>query len=280
MILRIALALFSLGQGTTSIDGPQTGTIHAEDGVRIAYTSEGQGDPAIIFVHGWTCDQTHWRFQVAEFRKSFRVITIDLPGHGASGANRESWSMDGLGADVAAVVRGLELKRVILVGHSMGGSVVLAAASKLRGIVQGIVAADSVHNVEYVARPDATARFIKRFEDDFEGARARFMSGFFENRDSEILQSILQDTSKTDPTAAVQQLADYNRYDLKAALSAAGVPVRAINAANPYPTAIKTNRKYGDFDAVFMKGVGHFLMLQKPDEFNRHLRTMIDQMRG
>ncbi len=95
MVIRLALALFFAGSGTASTGGPEMGTIDAEDGVRISYTSEGQGEPTIVFIHGWTCDHTHWRFQVPEFRKSSRIITIDLPGHGASGADRNSWSIDG-----------------------------------------------------------------------------------------------------------------------------------------------------------------------------------------
>ena len=77
---------------------------------------------------------------------------------------------------------------------------------------------------------------------------------------------------------ATMLLADYNRFDWKAALKAAGVPVRAINAAKPYKTEIEINRKYGDFDALLMDGVGHFLMLEKPAEFNRHLRDIVGQM--
>ncbi len=279
MVMRLTLALFSIGFGTASMGGPEIGTIRAEDGVPISYTSEGRGEPAIVFIHGWTCDHTHWRFQVPEFRKSFRVIAIDLPGHGASGADRDSWSIEGLGADVAVVVRGLELEKVFLVGHSMGGPVALAAAPKLRGILRGIVAVDSLHNVEFSAPPDVMNRILKRFEDDFEGARTRFMSGFFADRDSAILKSILEKPAGVDRKAAKLLLADYNRFDWKSALAAARVPVRAINAADPYQTAVEINRKYGDFDAVLMPGVGHFLMLEKPVEFNRHLRIIIDRLR-
>ncbi len=279
MVIGLALTLFSAGFGTASTGGPEIGTIDAEDGVRISYTSEGQGEPTIVFIHGWTCDHTHWRFQVPEFRKSFRVITIDLPGHGASGADRNSWSIDGLGADVAAVVRDLKLEQVVLVGHSMGGAVALAAAPRLHGILRGIVAVDTVHNVEYVAPPGSADRMVQGFKDDFEGAWKRFMSGFFADRDSEILKSILEKPARANRKAAISLLASYNRFDWKSALAAAGVQVRAINAADPYPTAVKTNRKYGDFDAVLMPGVGHFLMLEKLVEFNRHLRIILDRLR-
>jgi pimeloyl-ACP methyl ester carboxylesterase len=183
-----------------------------------------------------------------------------------------------LGGDVAAVVRGLKLEQVVLVGHSMGGPVALAAAPKLRGILRGIVPVDSVHNVEFSLPADAAKRFVKKFEDDFEGAWTRFMSGFFADRDSEILKSILKKLDGVDRKAAISLLASYNRFDWKAALAAAGVPVRAINAAQPYQTEVKINRKYGDFDAVLMSDVGHFLMLEKPTEFNRHLRIIIDKL--
>ena len=51
------------------------------------------------------------------------MVAVDLGGHGESGMGREHWTMEAFGDDVAAVVRGLGLERVILVGHSMGGYV-------------------------------------------------------------------------------------------------------------------------------------------------------------
>jgi len=276
--MRLVLAVLFIGFGTGSVDALEVGFLDAEDGVRISYTSEGDGEPAIVFIHGWTCDRTYWRFQIPEFRKSFRVIAIDLPGHGASKADRKSWSIDGLGADVAAVVRGLKLEKVVLVGHSMGGPVALAAAPRLRGILRGIVAVDSLQNVEFSASSDAVDRMVKRFESDFEGARTRFMSAFFADPDSEVLKWILAKRDGPDRKAATSLLTAYSRFDFKSALAAAGVPVRAINAADAFRTAVEINRKYGDFDAVLISDVGHFLMLEKPVEFNRHLRTMIDQL--
>lgn len=232
MVMRLALALCPVGFGTASTGGLEIGRIHAEDGVRISYTSEGHGEPAIVFIHGWTCDHTYWRFQVPEFRKSFRVIAIDLPGHGASGADRNSWTYEGLSSDVAAVVRGLELEQVVLVGHSMGGSVALAAAPKLRGVLRGIVAVDSVQNVEFSASSEATRRFVKRFEDDFEGAWRRFMSGFFADRNSEILESILEKPNGTDRKAAISLLAAHNSFDAKSALSVVPRDCFAVRICN------------------------------------------------
>ena len=67
----------------TLVAGP--GTVAAPDGVEIAYTVSGEGSPALVFIHGWMCDQTFWSAQVEEFSTTNTVITIDLPGHGLPG---------------------------------------------------------------------------------------------------------------------------------------------------------------------------------------------------
>ena len=100
----------------------------------IHYDVHGQGDRALVFVHCWSCDtRTYWQNQVDEFAKDFRVVTVDLGGHGQSGMNRKEWTMAAFGADVAAVVNKLDLKNIVLVGHSMGGPVCLEAARRLQG---------------------------------------------------------------------------------------------------------------------------------------------------
>jgi pimeloyl-ACP methyl ester carboxylesterase len=76
-----------------------------------------------VFVHCWACDRTYWREQVDVFAADHQVVTLDLAGHGESGAGRETWTVKGLAGDVQAVVEALDLERVILIGHSMGGPV-------------------------------------------------------------------------------------------------------------------------------------------------------------
>src|SRR5687767_14213946 len=59
------------------------------DGMNIHWTSAGNGAQTIVFVHGWTCDETSWQGQVPELSKRFRVITLDLPGHGKSDSPKD-----------------------------------------------------------------------------------------------------------------------------------------------------------------------------------------------
>lgn len=90
------------------------------DGVRIAFEVHGQGPLALVFVHGWSCNRSFWAGQIEPFSKQFKVVAVDLAGHGDSGRNRERWTIQSYGDDVAAVVEKLNLNRVILIGHSMG----------------------------------------------------------------------------------------------------------------------------------------------------------------
>jgi pimeloyl-ACP methyl ester carboxylesterase len=95
------------------------------NGARIHSTSTGQGDRTLIFVHGWTCDETSWSEQVPVLARKYRVITIDLPGHGQSDPPKDGrFSMDVFAEAVEAVRAEARADRVVLVGHSMGGPVV------------------------------------------------------------------------------------------------------------------------------------------------------------
>src|SRR5262245_20454415 len=120
----------------------QTLFVTSPDSIQIAYEVHGNGTPALIFVHGWSCDRSYWQGQLEPFSRNFKVVAIDLAGHGESGLSRKSWTIEAFGADVAAVVKKLNLQRVVLIGHSMGSNVIAEAARQLPGRVAGLVLVD------------------------------------------------------------------------------------------------------------------------------------------
>ena len=113
------------------------------DGIRIRFDVDGSGPRAIVFVHGWSCDRTYWAPQMLAFADRFRVVAVDLAGHGESGVGRSSWTMPAFGDDVVAVVEKLGLENVVLVGHSMGGDVIVEAALTLGDRGAGLVWVDT-----------------------------------------------------------------------------------------------------------------------------------------
>jgi pimeloyl-ACP methyl ester carboxylesterase len=57
-------------------------------GANVHYSTAGLGTTSLIFVHGWTCDESTWMRQVPEVARTYRVVTIDLPGHGQRAVQR------------------------------------------------------------------------------------------------------------------------------------------------------------------------------------------------
>jgi pimeloyl-ACP methyl ester carboxylesterase len=277
-----ALTLIALFVASTA---PAFGqTARAVDGVPIRYEVRGKGEPALVFIHGYTSDRSAWREQVDVFAQRHLVVALDLGGHGESGANREKWTIPGLAGDVEAVIKALDLKRVVLIGHSMGGPVALFTAARMPDRVVGVIGVDTLHDVEFTWPPDQAKMVATMMEADFNGTlTGAIRSMFLETTDPALVKEVTAKSLRTDRKAALGLMQGFAELDLKAALAGAKKPVRTINAAVPRggpPTAVEKNRKYGDYDAVLMEGVGHYPMLERPAEFNKHLQAVLDGLRG
>ena len=120
----------------------------SSDGIKISFDIQGEGNPALVFVHGWSNNRSIWVEQVAHFSKKYKVIAIDLPGFGKSGNNRQKWTMATFGEDVATVINKLDLNQVVLVGFSMGAPVVIEAAMRMPDHITGLVLVDHLQDVE------------------------------------------------------------------------------------------------------------------------------------
>ena len=255
--------------------------VNASDGVPIHYEVQGKGEPTLVFIHCWGCNRHLWDNQVAEFSKTHRIVTIDLPGHGESGMDRKNWTVGGFGDDVKTVVAKLDLKRVVLIGSSMGGPVALEAARRMPDRVIGIVPVDTLQNVEDKVPPDQLEGVLKALETDFKGATATLMNQFFfaPTTPPAVKERILADINSRPPAIAIAILRGVIPYDAAPAMREIKVPIRAINA-DRVPTNVEVNRKYApQFDVVIIKGTGHYPMLEDPARFNALLTDVLGQFK-
>lgn len=106
------------------------------DGVKLHYDEAGSG-PTMVFVHGWTCDRSHFAPQTAHFSSGRRCIAVDLRGHGESDKPEQPYTIDGFADDVAWMCGELGVSCSVFAGHSMGGAIVLALASPPPRAVRG-----------------------------------------------------------------------------------------------------------------------------------------------
>lgn len=250
------------------------------DGNRMPYTVAGEGSATVVLVHCWMCDRSFWSEQVPVLARQYRVIALDLPGHGEATATRDAWMVAAFGRDVAGLIEGLDLTDVVLVGHSMGGPVSLRAAALAGDRVRGIVAVDTLHNAEFEYSGEEMEQYMAAFEQDFVGTCGNFVRQMFPEEGAEETMQRVRETScredrKVIGTALMQ---DFARIDMAQWFREAGVPIRAVNAAAPMPTTIEVNRKYADFDAVTMENVGHYLHMTRPEQFNRLLLDAIHEV--
>jgi pimeloyl-ACP methyl ester carboxylesterase len=250
--------------------------VTSADGTSIAYDVTGDGPTTIVFVHGWSCDRTYWDAQVSEFSVDYRVVRLDLAGHGASGAGRLDYSMASFGADVAAVVDALELERVLLVGHSMGGDVVMEAAKLLPGRVAGLVWVDTYKSLPVRRTEDELQAIIAPFRQDFRGTtEGRVRAMFPAGAKTELVTRVAGGMASAPPEIALSALESALRYahEIPASLSILRIPVLAINPDDS-PTDEASLRAHG-VESIIIPGVGHFPMMEDPVRFNSVLREAI-----
>ena len=176
---------------------PEQGTVLSVDLTEISYTLYGDGETALVFVHCWCCDQGYWRGQVDTFSQDYKVVTIDLAGHGKSGIGRDDYTLQAFGMDVASVVKHLELDKIILVGHSMGGGVVLAAAHLLKEQTLAVIGVDTYQGFQYALSDSMIAQFVKPFRKDFYHTTIGFVHGMFPpDADSGLVIEIAEDMAE------------------------------------------------------------------------------------
>jgi pimeloyl-ACP methyl ester carboxylesterase len=273
-------ALLSACRPTMEIDmlGKPVDSVMSFDGIPIVYETHGTDAtrPALVFIHGWSCDKGYWNGQLEPFSRDFKVVALDLAGHGESGLGRKAWTIAAFGGDAAAVVEKLGLERVILIGHSMGGDVVVEAARRLPGRVAGLVWVDTYRQLGEPRPQEVIDEFAQPFRTNFVERTRTFVRGMFpENADPALVERVANDMSSAPPDVGVGALVSAVSFDreIPRALKELNVPVVAINAESPAGD-VESLKRHG-VEVVLMPGVGHFLMMEDAPRFNELLRNAI-----
>ena len=249
-------------------------------GVEIAYIDIGKSDTTLLFVHGWAINKDYWSNQVAYFGNRYRVVAIDLPGFGESGKNRDKWGTTEYASDVDSVIKELDLNKVILIGHSMAGDIVLQAAIDNSDKVIGIVGVDNFKNVgapENPADKKGFAEAISAMKKNFKAIAIPYFNQqlFSKTTSPQIKKRIVDDVAKADTTIAVAAMEQGNDFNEADKLQQSKKKLYLINSdVHPTETKYMAAKKI-PFLVFYTKGTGHFGMVEAPNEFNRDLEQII-----
>ena len=254
--------------------------VPSQDGTPISYEVFGAGEPALVFVHGWSCDARYWRAQVPVFSKTNRVIVLDLAGHGHSGMMRATYTMKAFGEDVRAVAEATGSRRVILIGHSMGGSVIAEAARLMPDRVVGLIGVDTLKNIEFLMTREEMKKMIAPLENNFPTGTRQFVGGMISSRtDPQLREWILSDMSAAPSAVALsavnEMMMQYVTGEAAKVFDQVSAPVVTVDG-DLRPINYEANRRHmRSYDAIVLKGADHFLMMDRSDEFNAALSKAI-----
>ncbi len=249
----------------------------SSDGVPIRFDVCGRGRTALVFIHGWACDRSFWRAQMDYFAPHYQVVAIDLAGHGESGTARQDWTIQRFGNDVCAVIDKLGLRRVVLVGHSMGGPVALEAARHTRAQILGLVGIDAFHNVEMQLSPEQIDQMAAPFKTDFAAALSQYAraSFFTTNANPAFVERVVGRMAATAPEAGLGAGRALFQYDARPTLKELRLPIYCLNSDRMQTNVEAAKRWAYSFDFVLLRGRGHFLMMEDAPNVNLLLAEFV-----
>jgi pimeloyl-ACP methyl ester carboxylesterase len=239
------------------------------DGAKIHYKSYGKGKDAVVFIHGWTCNLDNWRDQIPEFAKRNRVIALDLPGHGQSDKPQIAYTMDLFADAVEAVMRDAKVDHAVLVGHSMGTPVARQFYRKYPQKTLAIVIVDG--GLRLFGTKEMRDGFLAMFRaPTYKDAGAQMFGQMMANlpaAEQERVKTSFANTPQYVIVGAMEAMSDEALY----APDKINVPVFAVLAKSPFWAADTEQFLRGlapDLELQWWEGVGHFVMLEKPKQFN------------
>lgn len=245
------------------------------DGTKVHHLTSGKGEEALIFVHGWTCNADFWRGQTSDFSGQ-RVIAIDLPGHGRSDKPQTDYTMSYFARSIEAVMRDARVKRAVLVGHSMGTPVVRQFYRLYPGKTLSLVIVDG--SLRPFAPKEQTEKFAALMRADYKAVAARMIDGMIapvkDEKIKEYIRTAMLATPDYVALSAMNGMADekiHERDPIK-------VPVMVVLAKSPFwadDTESFLRSLAPKLEFHMWQGVSHFLMMDRPQEFNRTLQAFL-----
>lgn len=252
-------------------------------GVNIDYDDSRVGDTTLLFVHGWNIDKSYWEHQGTFFSPKYRVVAPDLPGFGRSGKNRKGWTVEEYGKDITAVLTQLDLKNVILVGHSMSGAIVIEAALKNPSRVIGVVGVDNFTNIGAVQSPqerEDVANAYKALRTNYKQVTLQYANQalFSPSTDSSVRKRVINDFVNADSVIAVDCLEQNDQYPLSERIKSLKKVLYLINSDRAGTDTLAFKKSKVPYYLFNIGPTGHYPMIEKPHEFNLLLQEAIYKM--
>lgn len=249
------------------------------DGVKLAYLDKGSGDPALLFIHGWSSDHTFWRDQIPEFAQRHRVVAVDLRGLGESDAPDEDSTIKQFTDDVAWLSREIGLDKPVIVGHSMGGLIAFKFVQQHQEMARAAVIVDTP---------------LLPLTDEIKGRFAALLSALRSSGYKDVITSVAKSMFGADVPAEIrdyvaERMAAAPQRHMHTAMASSffseenvptgDIPVPSLSILSKMQAARK-NQLEERFPGMEVTTVdcGHAIQMEKPEEFNAILRSFVEKV--
>ena len=259
------------------------------NGINLSYTDQGQGDP-LVFIHAFPLSGAMWEPQIKEFFKNYRVIALDLRGHGDSDAPLWHFTLDDFAEDIRGLLRHLSIAQATFVGLSMGGYTLFALYRKHPELITKMVLADTraqadsaeakagrfaMAQVAYQKDPQAIAEMMM----------PKLLGATSLEKRHDLVESIRSLINKNQPSGIIVDLmAMAQRPDSTSLLSTISCPILVMvgdeDVATPPAEAQYMKDRIPGADLVVLPQAGHLSNLEQPHKFNQALLSFLQKHEG
>ncbi len=232
--------------------------------------SRGAGGLPVLFAHSFAGDSSHWNSVLDHLKSRRRVVAFDFSGHGRSPAALGSYSIAELAKDIGAVADAQQLEPFVLVGHSMGAAVAADYAGAHAPRVRALVLVDAPPAPGAIPPAQIEQIHAAVAKDPYSVIEQFWTQQALIDTRNAVKQRLLAGLRAMTRRAAAELTDSSLDYDARPALARyAGPKFAIVTARNDDPLSI--HNAVSGFRHTVIRGTGHWIHLDKPDEFNKVL---------
>ena len=230
---------------------------------------------AMIFIHGAGESSYIWKDQMINLQHEHSLIALDLPSHGKS-SDLKRISIEIYVDAIKTLVEHLHLKKVILVGHSLGGAIAQTYYFKYREDVTALILCATG------ARLRVSPMIFDSIQNDYsEFLKTLPIGAFYRKTPRDIIDDFVDEMSKTEPEVAYQDFSFCNEFDMIKKVRQIRVPCLIICGNADKLTPLKYSQffeaKINNSILIVIKNAGHMVMLEKPEEVNQAIQDFLEK---